>query len=294
MDARLRNGLAAPGRNTRSLDYAPSVGAIERNNVTVEGSPGGRPIVFAHGFGCDQAMWRLVAPDFADHRVVLFDHVGCGGSDASAFDPKKYASLDGYVSDVLAIIDELDLHDVVFVGHSVSAIIGVLASIVRPERFGALVLIGPSPRYVDDVDYVGGFTADDIDELLTSLDSNYLGWSRSMAPVIMDNPDRPELADELASTFCRVDPVIARQFANVTFRSDNRADLAKVTVPTLVVQSARDAIASESVGTFVNEQIPGSTMVVLDVSGHCPHLSAPELTSAEIRLFIGHAPSRCD
>ncbi len=271
------------------------MGVAERNNVTVDGLADGRPIVFAHGFGCDQVMWRFVAPDFEnDHKVVLFDHVGCGGSDASAFDPKKYASLNGYVADVLAIIDEYDLRNVVFVGHSVSAMIGVLASIERPELFDALVLIGPSPRYVDGDDYIGGFALDDIDELLSSLDSNYLGWSRSMAPVIMDNPDRPELTEELATSFCRIDPVIARQFANVTFRSDNRADLAKVTVPTLVVQSARDAIASQSVGTFVHEQIPESEMVVLDVSGHCPHLSAPEETSAEIRRFIDRTPIRFD
>ena len=249
-------------------------------------------MVFAHGFGCDQAMWRFVAPHFAeDHRVVLFDHVGCGGSDASAFDPKKYASLDGYVSDVLEIIDEHGLRDVVFVGHSVSAIVGLLASIARPEAFGALVLIGPSPRYIDEDGYHGGFTAADIDELLQALDSNYLGWSRSMAPVIMDNPDRPELTDELETAFCRIDPAIARQFADVTFRSDNRDDLSKVSVPTLVVQSARDAIASEAVGAFVHEQIQGSEMDVLDVSGHCPNLSAPELTTEAIRHFIDKLPA---
>ena len=248
-------------------------------------------MVFAHGFGCDQAMWRFVVPNFVDdHQVVLFDHVGCGGSDSSAFDPKKYASLEGYVTDVLDIIDELALRDIVFIGHSVSAMIGVLASIQRPEAFGALVLIGPSPRYINDDGYVGGFGSTDIDELLSSLDSNYLGWSRSMAPVIMDNLDRPELAEELESSFCRVDPAIARQFASVTFRSDNREDLENVTVPTLVVQSARDVIASEAVGAFVHDRISGSEIVVLDVSGHCPNLSAPEQTSDAIRNFIVKQP----
>lgn len=248
-------------------------------------------MIFAHGFGCDQAMWRFVAPDFVDdYRVVLFDHVGCGGSDSSAFDPKKYATLDGYVADVLGIIDELALEDIVFVGHSVSAMIGVLASIQRPEAFGALVLVGPSPRYINDDSYTGGFGSTDIDELLSSLDSNYLGWSSSMAPVIMDNPDRPELAKELEASFCQVDPAIARQFASVTFRSDNRDDLGKVTVPTLVIQSARDAIASQEVGAFVHERISGSEIVVLDVSGHCPNLSAPELTSDAIREFVAKQP----
>lgn len=268
------------------------MGILERNNVNLSGQPEGRPIIFAHGFGCDQAMWRFVTPHFVDdHRVVLFDQIGCGGSDASAHDRRKYASLDGYVADLLGIIDELDLRDVVFVGHSVSAMIGVLASIARPEVFGALVLVGPSPRYIDDENYVGGFSTGDIDELLGSLESNYLGWSRAMAPVIMDNPDRPALADELEANFCRVDPVIARQFAQVTFRSDNRHDLEKVTVPTLVVQSARDVIACEAVGAFVHEQIPGSEMVVLDVSGHCPNLSHPEPTAAAIRQFITRVPA---
>lgn len=249
-------------------------------------------MLFAHGFGCDQAMWRFVTPEFVhDHRVILYDQVGCGGSDASAYDPKKYASLNGYVTDLLDIIDELDLHDVVFVGHSVSAMVGVLASIARPELFGALVLVGPSPRYINDASYVGGFSANDIDELLSSLDSNYLGWSRAMAPVIMDNPDRPGLAEELEANFCRVDPVIARQFARVTFRSDNREDLEKVTVPTLVVQSARDVIACEAVGAFVHEQIPGSEMIVLDVSGHCPNLSDPGPTASAVRQFITRVPA---
>ncbi len=267
------------------------VGVIERNNVRVLGPSQGKAMIFAHGFGCDQEMWRLVSPRFADdHRVVLFDYVGCGGSDASAFDPTKYASLDGYVSDVIDIIDELGLSDVIFVGHSVSAMIGVLASIARPDLFGALVLVGPSPRYIDDDGYVGGFASADIDELLSSLDNNYLGWSRTMAPVIMDNRDQPELADELESSFCRVDPVIARQFADVTFRSDNREDLSKVAVPTLIVQSARDVIASQTVGGFVHQQISGSEMVVLDVSGHCPHLSAPEPTYEAIRQFVARVP----
>jgi sigma-B regulation protein RsbQ len=249
--------------------------------------PSGRPIVFAHGFGCDQAMWRFVAPDFeVDHRVVLFDHVGSGSSDLSAYDPAKYGSLRGYASDVVEICRELGLADVVLVGHSVSAMIGVLALQEAPELFGALVMVGPNPRYVDDGDYVGGFSRADIVELLDALDSNHLGWSAQMAPVIMGNPDRPELAEELTNSFCRTDPDIARQFARVTFLSDNRADLPGVAVPTLVLQCSEDVIAPDVVGEFVHRQVPGSVLTHLAATGHVPHLSAPEETTAAIRAFL--------
>jgi sigma-B regulation protein RsbQ len=207
---------------------------LARNNVTVQGPDDAPPMLFAHGFGCDQHMWRHVAPAFAaDHRVVLFDHVGAGGADPAAWDPERYASLDGYASDVLEICAALDLTGVVFVGHSVSAMIGVLAARREPERFAKLVLVGPSPRYVDDEGYHGGFSREDIEGLLESLDSNFLGWSSAMAPVIVGNPDRPELGEELTNSFCRTDPEIARHFARVTFLSDNRADLAAVRTPAL-------------------------------------------------------------
>ncbi len=232
--------------------------ALERHHVTVHGVPDGQPMVFAHGFGCDQSMWRHVWPAFTDEfRVVLFDHVGYGGSDASAFDPQRYASLGGYVADVLEICDELDLEDVVFVGHSVSAMIGVLAAAARPERFARLVLVGPSPRYLDDDGYVGGFSEEDIAGLLDSLESNYLGWSRTMAPVIMGNADRPELGEELTNAFCRTDPEIAAAFARATFLADNRADLERVRIPSLVLQCADDAIAPRPVGEYVAERLPG-------------------------------------
>ena len=244
-------------------------------------------MIFAHGFGCDQQMWRLVAPAFeADHRVILFDHVGAGGSDLSAYDVARHGSLDGYTDDVLELCRELDVSDAVFVGHSVSAMIGVLAAIREPERIGKLVLVGPSPCYVDDERYVGGFSREDIDELLESLDSNFLGWSSAMAPVIMGNPDRPELGEELTNSFCRTDPEIAAQFARVTFLSDNRGDLAGVRVPTLVLQCSDDAIAPPSVGEYVHREISGSTLVLLDATGHCPNLSAPDQTVAAIRAFV--------
>lgn len=260
---------------------------LARNNVKVNGRSHGRAIVFAHGFGCDQNMWRFVAPAFeSSHKVVLFDHVGSGQSNLDAFDRVRYGSLQGYAHDVLEILEGLDLRDVVFVGHSVSAIIGVLAANEQPARFSRLVLIGPSPRYVDDGEYIGGFSHEDIEGLLESLDSNYLGWSASMAPVIMGNPDRPELGQELTNSFCRTDPDIARQFARVTFTSDNRADLPQVSVPTLVLQCAHDAIASEVVGEYVHRAIPGSTLMHLAATGHCPNLSAPEETIEAIRGFL--------
>jgi sigma-B regulation protein RsbQ len=244
-------------------------------------------MLFAHGFGCDQHMWRHVAPAFeATHRVLLFDHVGAGRSDLSAYDPEKYSSLEGYAADVVEIVREHDLTDVVFVGHSVSAMIGVLAAAQEPDRFSRLVLVGPSPRYIDDGDYVGGFGKEDIDELIDSLDSNYLGWSAVMAPVIVGNPDRPELGEELTNSFCRTDPAIARQFARVTFYSDNRADLARVRTPALVLQCAEDPIAPTVVGRYVHENLPGSRFVQLTATGHCPNLSAPAETVDAIQAFV--------
>ena len=260
---------------------------LSRNNVVVTGLEGTRPIVFAHGFGCDQTMWRFVAPRFAEtNRAVTFDHVGFGASDLSAFDLDRYTSLDGYATDLLEICETLDLAESVFVGHSVAAMIGVLAAIRAPRVFGALVLVGPSPRYIDEDGYFGGFSREDVDGLLVSLESNYLGWSSAMAPAIMGNPDRPELGQELTNSFCRTDPAIARHFAELTFLSDNRADLAKIEVPTLILQCSDDVIAPDAVGAYVHSQIPGSTLVRLDAVGHCPNLSAPDETFDAISAFL--------
>ncbi len=261
--------------------------AMTRNNVSVTGPQTGQPMIFAHGFGCDQNMWRHVVPAFTDdHRVVLFDLVGAGGSDLASYDPDKYSRLEGHAEDVLDIIRELDLRDVVFVGHSVSAMIGVLAAAEEPERFARLVLVGPSPRYLDDEDYRGGFSRPDIDELLDSLESNYLGWSQAMAPVIIGNADRPELGQELTASFCKADPAIARQFARTTFLSDSRADLQRVRTPTLVLQCSNDVIAPLEVGDYVHDAIPGSTLVVMRATGHCPNLSAPQETVDAITSFL--------
>jgi sigma-B regulation protein RsbQ len=262
------------------------VGVIERNNIRISGA-GSQPIMFAHGFGCDQNMWRYVVPAFeAAYRTVLFDHVGAGRSDRSAYDKRKYATLDGYAADVLEICRELDLSDVVFVGHSVAAMVGVLAAAKEPSRFAKLVLIGPSPRYIDDPEYVGGFSHQDIEGLLEALQSNYLGWSSTMAPVIIGNADRPELAEELTNSFCRADPEIAAHFARVTFLSDNRDDLRKVATPALILQCSDDVIAPDAVGEYVHRHMPGSRFVKMKATGHCPNLSAPDETIAAIKSFL--------
>ena len=262
---------------------------VARNSVRVSGRAGAQAVMFAHGYGCDQAMWRYVTPVFEpEFRVITFDQVGFGRSDPSAWSAQRYNTLQAYADDVVDIVDELDLSEVVFVGHSVAAMIGVLASISRPERFAHLVLVGPSARYLDDPDtgYVGGFSRADIDELLDTLDGNHLGWSAGMAPIMMGNPDRPELAAELTASFCRTDPRVASTFARATFLADNRADLAGVPVPCLVLQCAQDAIAGENVGRWVHEHLPTSEFVRLRATGHCPNLSAPEETSTTILDYL--------
>ena len=260
---------------------------IARNNVKVFGS-GTRPMVFAHGFGCDQNMWRFVTPAFErDYKIVLFDYVGSGNSDLKAYDPGRYSRLDGYAEDVLEICDALELEDVIFVGHSVSSVIGMLASIKRPGMFGQLVMVGPSPCYIDDPpDYVGGFTRPDIVGLLDLMEKNYIGWANFLAPVIMKNDDRPGLSAELEKSFCSTDPVIARRFAEATFFADNRDDLQKVTVPSLILQCSEDAIAPSEVGEYMNKNLPFSTLRVLEATGHCPHMSHPDETADAIKEYL--------
>ncbi|MGA8430565.1 MAG: alpha/beta hydrolase [Candidatus Sulfotelmatobacter sp.] len=259
---------------------------LKRNNVKTVGE-GSQPMIFAHGYGCDQNMWRLVTPAFRQYyNVVLFDHVGAGDSDLGAFSPTRYATLDGYATDILEICADLNLTNVVFVGHSVSAMIGVLAAIREPERFDRLVLIGPSPCYLNDGDYHGGFSKNDIEGLLDFLDRNYLGWSATMAPVIMGNPDRPELSAELANSFCRTDPEIAKHFARVTFLSDNRSDLSRLKTPAVILQCAEDSIAPLPVGHYVHDHLKNSILVLMKATGHCPHLSAPDETISAIRKSL--------
>jgi sigma-B regulation protein RsbQ len=263
---------------------------VRRNNVKVSGR-GTQPMLFAHGFGCDQNMWRWVAPAFEDdYRVVLFDYVGSGHSDLAAYDAERYATLDGYASDLLDVVHALDLRDVVFVGHSVSSMIGVLAANREPDRFAHLVLVGPSPRYIndanDDPPYVGGFERKDIDGLLEMMDRNFIGWANFLAPAIMKHPDRPELGEELTESFCSTDPIVARRFAEATFYADNRGDLAGVRVPSLILQCSEDMIAPREVGDFLHREIPGSTLRVMQATGHCPHMSEPEETVALMREYL--------
>lgn len=259
---------------------------LQRNNVRVSGS-GVKTIMFSHGFGCDQHMWSDVAERFEqDFKVVLFDHMGAGRSDLTAYDLAKYASLDGYASDVVEIGRALELQDAIFVGHSVSAMIGALASLKAPDMFSELIMVGPSPRYLDDDGYVGGFSEGQIEELLDFLAANHLGWAAAMAPAIMGNADRPELGERLNDSFCATDPEIAREFARATFLSDNRHDLAKITARTLVLQCREDIIAPTCVGEYVHAQVPNSEYVLLDATGHCPNLSAPDEVTAAIRAFV--------
>jgi len=264
-----------------------AVDVVVRNNVKVSGS-GNRHMIFAPGFGCDQNMWRFVAPAFADrYRIVLFDYVGSGRSDISAYDPDRYGTLQGYAQDVLDICGALDIRDAVFVGHSVGAMIGLLASIREPERFSRLILVGPSPRYLNEPpDYTGGFERSDLEGLIALMETNYFRWANYLAAAVMQNPDRPELAQELETSFCATEPAIARRFAEATFFADNRADLPLVTVPSLILQCSGDIIAPAEVGAYVHRQLPGSTLRLMEATGHCPHISHPEETARLIEDYL--------
>lgn len=260
---------------------------LERNNVRVFGN-GKQPILFAHGFGCDQNMWRFITPAFEnDYQIVLFDYVGSGKSDINAYNKERYASLEGYAQDVLDICSALSLQDVIFVGHSVSSMIGLLAAIAEPGYFSKIIMVGPSPCYINDNNYLGGFDRKDIEGLIETMEKNYIGWANFLAPNIMGNPDRPELGEELTESFCSTDPVIARQFAEVTFFSDNRRDLHKLKIPVLILQCSEDIIAPIEVGTYLSSNLPNSTLKILNATGHCPHMSAPAETIEVINDFLG-------
>ena len=271
-------------------DVLPRPGAVAaRHNVTVTGRPDGPVLLFAHGFGCDQDMWRDVIPAFtADHRVVAFDHIGSGGSDPAGYDPVRHATFDGYAADLLAICEELDLRDVTVVAHSVSTMMAALAAVEQPGRFRQLVLVAPSPYYLADAadGYDGGFTQEDLDEVLESLDSNYFTWAEAMAPMIMGVPDDPELGDQLTASFCRTDPDVARQMMRTAFTSDFRPVLPRISTPTLLLQCRDDAMAPLGVGDYLHERIAGSVLVRLQAIGHCPHVSAPAETAAAIRAHL--------
>lgn len=273
-----------PTMNHPDTTMSPSI--TVRNNVRITGR-GTQPMLFAHGFGCDQNMWRYITPAFeADYKIILFDYVGAGKSDVSAYNPERYASLQGYATDVLEICDELQLKNIIFVGHSVSCMIGLLAALENPGCFEKLIMIGPSPSYINDGTYKGGFERQDIEELLETMEKNYIGWANFLAPNIMGNSDRPQLGEELTESFCSTDPVIARQFAQATFFSDNRADLKKNRIPTLVLQCSDDIIAPLQVGNYVFENLPNSTLRIMNATGHCPHMSAPEETIILMKDFL--------
>lgn len=260
-----------------------------RNNVRIGGN-GSTTMVFAHGFGCDQTMWRFLAPAYEERfRTISFDLVGSGGSDLQAYRRDKYGSLHGYADDLLEIVDEFASGPVVFVGHSVSTMIGMLATIKAPHKFSAQIMVGPSPCYINDGDYVGGFSREDIDELLETMEANYLGWSSNLAPAIMGVPDRPELRSELTNSFCRNDPDIAKHFARTTFLSDHRKDVALSTVPALILQASDDMVAPVSVGEFLHRHMPASSLHIIENVGHCPHMSAPTASSLAIDTFLASA-----
>ena len=266
-----------------------STSVVKRNNVNVFGR-GQQVMLFAHGFGCDQNMWRYITPAFEDdYKIVLFDYVGAGKSDRSAYNPERYASLHGYAKDVLQICEALELHDAIFVGHSVSSMIGLLASIQEPKRFSRLIMVGPSPSYINDGEYKGGFNSRDIEELLETMEKNYIGWANFLAPNIMGNNDRPELGKELTESFCSTDPVIARQFAEATFFSDNRNDLKKNRIPSLILQCSDDIIAPRQVGEFIAKNLPRSKFRLMRATGHCPHMSEPEETVTLMKEYLSTA-----
>jgi sigma-B regulation protein RsbQ len=258
----------------------------QRNNINVFGN-GKQPMMFAHGFGCDQNMWRFITPAFEDdYRIILFDYVGAGKSDLSQYNPERYSSLQGYAQDVLDICEELQLKDVIFVGHSVSSMIGLLAAIDKPEYFSNIIMVGPSPCYINDEGYIGGFEKKDIEGLLETMEKNYIGWANFLAPAIMGQKEKPHLGEELAQSFCSTDPVIASQFAKATFFSDNRKDLSKLKTPSLILQCSEDIIAPVEVGNFIHHQLTGSTLKIMKATGHCPHMSEPEETIELIKDYL--------
>lgn len=258
----------------------------QRNNVRSFGH-GKQVMVFAHGFGCDQHMWRFITPAFEqDYRIVLFDYVGAGKSDIASYNPERYASLQGYALDILEICEALQLRDVIFVGHSVSSMIGLLAAVEKPEYFSNIIMVGPSPCYINDSGYKGGFERTDIEGLIETMERNYIGWANFLAPNIMGRKDKPELAQELTESFCSTDPVIANQFARATFFSDNRKDLVKLQTPSLVLQCSEDIIAPLEVGDFLHQQLRYSTLRIMKATGHCPHMSEPEETITLIKDYL--------
>lgn len=256
---------------------------LARNAVTVLGPASAQVLVFAHGYGTDQSTWRRIAERFAtDHRVVLFDYVGSGRSDLSAYDERRYDSLQGYADDLIEVIDGVGATRVTLVAHSISGMIGALASIRRPELFAQLIMVCPSPRYIDDGDYRGGYSAEDVRGLLAAIEANQPSWAAALAPAVTARDDRPEVVDSVRRLFAATPAKVATHFARVVFFSDVRHRLAEIPVPCTIIQSQGDIICPPHIGAYLHERIPASELVQLETSGHFVHLTEPELVSALI------------
>ncbi len=260
---------------------------LKRNNVSVIGK-GPQTLVFAHGFGCDQNMWRFITPDFIEqYQLVLFDYMGSGKSDIDGYDLRKYSSLDGYADDIIDICHALDLQDVIAIGHSVSATITTLAALKEPKLFSRLIHVSPSPCFLNDPpSYMGGFELSDLEELLSLMDKNYIGWASYLAPIVIGRQASDILTGELSDSFCSTDPVITKNFARATFLSDHRKEFAKTPIPALVIQSQKDNLASTDVGYFLHKTIPESMISVIESEGHCPHMTHPDLVVAAIKNYL--------
>lgn len=260
---------------------------ITRNNVTVHGTSK-NVLMLAHGFGCDQRMWRFVLPALAEHfTVVLFDYVGSGKSELSSFSVDKYSTLEGYATDVLEIISELDYEKVVFCGHSVSCMIGLIASLRSPEKFSELIMICPSPCFINDLpEYEGGFEKTDLQELMNLMDKNYIGWAEYLAPLVLGASSSKKLIGELSGSFCSTDPIVAKTFAQATFFSDHRQQLPQCVIKTLIIQSESDSLAPVSVGRYIHDRIEESELKIVEVEGHCVHMTEPSLTAGLITEFL--------
>lgn len=259
---------------------------IKRNNVNISGQ-GQKVLVFAHGFGCDQYVWDEIAPFFeTKYRVVLFDYVGSGRSDKAAYSEERYSTLHGYKQDLLDLCDALQLENIVFIGHSVSSMIGALAAIERPDLMKNLIMIGPSPHYLNEPGYEGGFDKADIEGMLEMMEVDFNKWAEFLAPLVMQNQERPRLIEDFERVLCSNDPVIARRFAKATFLADVRGELEKVKVPTLILQTREDAIAPQAVGEYVHGEIPDSEFKLMDATGHNPHMSHAEETIEKICEYL--------
>ncbi len=260
--------------------------SLRKNNVSISGS-GSKTLVFVHGYGCDQSMWRFVAPQFElSHRVVLYDLTGMGQSDLSEYDFKAYRTLQRHADDLTAILEDLEVSDGVLIGHSVGATIACLAALKCPERISALALVAPSPSFMNDAAYTGGFDREALEGLVNLMDENFLGWTSRVTPTIAGEDRAGETAAELTQSFCRTDPAIAKHFGRITFLADHRADMKRVEAPAAIIQCTDDALAPVDVGVWLSENMKRGTLKFIEATGHCPHMTEPAKTTEAIREFL--------